>query len=115
MTDMKLSMNCLAELCLATQLYHSTTHMRPESTNKNNDIKTELEIPEFKEKLQKSNHKRQCLKQSYIQSGGINEIHSEPNTELACAFLLCKITHYLQKSKSVKIPCKTKYSNLLQS
>ena len=53
MTDMKPSMSCLAELCLATQLYHSTAHRRPESTGKNNDIETEPETPWFKEKAAK--------------------------------------------------------------
>lgn len=45
MTARKPSMNCLAEFCLATQLYHSTTHRRPASMDKNSDIKTKLEMP----------------------------------------------------------------------
>lgn len=92
MTDTKPSVNCLAELCLATQLYHSTTHKRPESTDKNNDIKTNLEMPSFKENLQKSYHKTECLRQFYIQSVSTNETltdiltHNQPNTMSAYAF-----------------------------
>lgn len=55
-------MNCLAELCLATQLYHSTTHTRPESTGRNDDIKPKLDMPQFKETLQKSYHKKEVFK-----------------------------------------------------
>ena len=112
MTDMKPSMSCLAELCLATQLYHSTAHTRPESTGKNNDIETEPETPWFKEKAAKSHRGRQRLKQSYPQSGSTNATlvdiltHNEPNSQ-RMPLLLCKITHYVQKPKVGIISQKT--------
>ena len=86
-------MSCLAELCLATQLYHSTTPVRPESTGKNNDMETEPETPWFKEKAAKITLRKTLFEAvlSSIRSTNATLVdiltHNEPNTESVDAFV----------------------------